>query len=88
MVWTISYSDSALKKLRKLDRQHAKRILDYMDERIATQENPRSTGKALTGTLGFLWRYRVGEYRILCDIQDKVLCVLIVKIGNRKNVYS
>ena len=87
MAWTINYSDSALKELRKLNRQHAKRILDFMDKRIAVLDDPRNHGKALTGPLGALWRFRVGEYRVICDIQDAELIILVIKVGNRKNVY-
>lgn len=88
MVWTIDYTESAKKQLRKLDKQTARRILDFMDERIASQEDPRSTGKALTGPmLGAYWRYRIGDYRIICDIQDGTLCVLVIEIGNRREVY-
>jgi mRNA interferase RelE/StbE len=70
-----------------LDKQTAQRILDYMDERIAPLEDPRSTGKALTGPLGEFWRYRVGDYRIICDIQDGALLVLVVRIGKRSDIY-
>ena len=65
----------------------ARRIVDFMDERIAVQENPRSTGKALTGPLGGLWRYRVGECRIICSIEDSALRVLVVQVGNRREIY-
>ena len=84
MAWTIDYAETAKKQLRKLDKQTARRILDYLDERIANAQNPRDTGKALTGPLGIFWRYRVGEYRIICYIQDGRLRVLVVQIGNRK----
>ena len=88
MAWTIDYTETATKQLRKLDRQTARRIVDFLDERIAGQENPRSTGKALTGPLlGAFWRYRVGDHRIICDIQDGALRVLVVEIGNRREVY-
>ena len=87
MAWTIDYAETAKKQLRKLDQQAARRILDYLDERIANAQNPRDTGKALTGPQGSFWRYRVGEYRIICDIQDGRLRVLVVQIGNRKEVY-
>lgn len=88
MAWTISYTETARKQLRKLDRPTAHRILDFMDERIAGQSNPRDLGKALTGsTLGSYWRYRIGDYRIICEIQDNKLCVLVVEIGNRREVY-
>ena len=87
MTWKIDYSDTALKQLRKLDRQVARRILDFMDERIASSDDPRHSGKALSGPLRTFWRYRVGDYRIICDIQDGRLCVLVVEIGNRREVY-
>ena len=87
MAWTIEYAETAKKQLRKLDRVAARRILDFMDERIAPSDDPRELGKALKGDLGDLWRYRVGDFRIFCDIQDKVLTVLVLQIGNRREVY-
>ena len=82
MAWTINYTETARKQLRKLDKQTARRILDFMDERIASQEDPRSTGKTLTGPLlRAYWRSRVG------DLQDSVLCILVIEIGNRKEIY-
>ena len=61
MAWTIEYADTAIGQLRKLDKQMARRIVDFMDERIAGKENPRTTGKALVGPHGGFWRYRVGD---------------------------
>ena len=88
MTWTIDYTATARKQLRNLDRQVAWRIIDFMDERIAGQADPRSTGRALTGPLlGAYWRYRVGDCRIICDIQDGALCVLVIEIGSRKEIY-
>ena len=88
MAWAISYTETARKQLRKLDPQSARRIVDFMDERIAGQSDPRSTGQALAGPLlGAYWRYRVGDYRIICEIQDRALCVLVIEIGNRKEIY-
>ncbi|MGD0482409.1 MAG: type II toxin-antitoxin system RelE/ParE family toxin [Terracidiphilus sp.] len=88
MAWTIEYTETARKQLRKLDKQIARRILDFMDERISGERNPRDTGKALTGNLlGAFWRYRIGDFRIICDIQDAKLCVLVIQIGNRREVY-
>ena len=87
MVWTIEYSDTAKDQLRKLDKPIARRIIDYMDERIVDLENPRSSGKALTGPLGGLWRYRVGDYRVICEIRDGALCILVLELGNRREVY-
>lgn len=87
MAWTIEYADPAKQQLRKLDRQVARRVLDFMDERVAGLEDPRSTGKALTGPLGAFWRYRVGDCRVICDIQDGALRVLVVQVGHRREIY-
>lgn len=87
MVWTVDYTDTAKGQLKKLDKQTARRIIDFMDERIAGRENPRDSGKALTGPLGDFWRYRVGDCRVVCDIQEGVLRVLVVQVGNRREIY-
>ena len=87
MAWTVEYADTAKGQLRKLDKQTARRIVDYMDARVAGSDDPRSAGKALTGPLGGLWRYRVGNCRVICEIQDGILRVLVVRIGNRREVY-
>lgn len=88
LAWIIKYTDSARNQLKKLDKQSAIRILDFMDERISEGDNPRTIGKVLTGPkFGTYWRYRVGDYRIICDIQDSQLCVLVIEVGNRKEVY-
>ena len=87
MAWTIDYLTSAKRELRKLDRHVASRIVDYMDGRIAAMENPRSLGAALVGSKDRLWRYRVGDYRIVCEIHDARLIVLVVRIGHRSDIY-
>ncbi len=87
MAWTIEYAETAKKQLRKLDKLAARRIVDFMDERVAASDDPRGMGKALKGSLGELWRYRVGDYRIICDLQDGVLTVLVLQVGNRREVY-
>jgi mRNA interferase RelE/StbE len=89
LAWkTIDYTATARKQLRNLDRQIARRIVDFMDERIAGQADPRSTGRALPGPLlGAYCHYRVGDYRIICDTLDGTLCVLVAEIGNRKEIY-
>lgn len=87
MAWTIEYTDTAREQLRKLDKPMARRIVDFLDERVSLADNPRQTGKALTGPLGGLWRYRVGDYRVICEIQDGALRVLVVQLGNRSQVY-
>lgn len=89
MVWQVNYTGTALKHLAKLDKQVSKRIVDFMDQRVAVLQDPRDSGKALTGpVLGSYWRYRVGDYRVICVIQDAVLCVLVVEVGSRKDVYT
>lgn len=88
MAWKVEYTTSARNQLRKLDKPTARRILDFMDERIAAEANPRSSGRALKGNLGGLWRYRVGDYRVLCEIQDAKLTVLALAIGHRREIYD
>ena len=78
MAWTIEYAETAKKQLRKLDRVAARRIVDFIDERVAPSDDPRGMGKALKGPLGDFWRYRVGDYRVICEIQDGVLTVLVL----------
>jgi len=87
LAWTINYAESARKQLRKLDKPAARRIVEFMDQRVAPSDDPRSMGKALKGPLGDLWRFRVGDYRIICEIQDGVLTVLVLQIGDRREVY-
>ena len=88
MAWTVDYTETASRQLRKLDKQAARRIVDFMDDRVAGQQDPRSTGKALTGPLlGAFWRYRLGDYRIICDLQDGALRVLVLELGNRRDIY-
>ncbi|ASV33358.1 addiction module toxin RelE [Candidatus Williamhamiltonella defendens] len=88
MVWKIKYADSALKSLKKMDRQNAKRIVDYLDKRIASSDDPRIFGKSLKGDLGEFWRYRIGDYRVLCEIFDEELIILVATIGHRRKVYE
>lgn len=86
MAWTIDVSERALRSLRKMDRQMARRIRDELAE-IAELDDPRSRGKALTGNLTGVWRYRVGDYRILCDIEDGRLVIVVVDVARRREVY-
>lgn len=88
MAWRIELTETAAKQIGKLDKGEAKRITAFLRQRLATLTDPRSTGKALTGPqLGSYWRYRVGDYRIICDIQDGKLCVLVIEVGNRREIY-
>lgn len=87
MAWTIEVSEKAFRALRKTDKQTARRIRNELSE-IAKLEDPRSRGKALTGNLAGVWRYRVGDYRILCDINDGRLVILVVDVAHRREVYK
>lgn len=88
MSYKIEISDIVRKTLRKMDPPSRKRILSYVVGVLAKIGNPRLLGKALTGDLGGFWRYRVGNFRIICKIDDGKLVVLVVKISHRKDVYE
>ena len=88
MVWIIKYTESSSKQLKKLDKQTALRVLDYKDERVAVLADPRSLGKNLKGPkVGEYWRYRVGDIRVICNIVDGQMTVLVIEVGNRREVY-
>jgi len=88
LAWQIEFEAGALKDLKKLDREVAKRITSFLKTRIVGLENPRSIGSALKGAeLGELWRYRAGDYRIICEIRDRELVILAISIGHRREVY-
>lgn len=88
MIWSVEFDDAAAKELRKLDRQAQHEILRYFRERIATDEDPRRFGKPLSRNLLGLWRYRVRNYRMICNIEDNKLTVLVLRVGHRKEVYE
>lgn len=88
MAWKVEFTPTAENKFRKLDSDGQKRILRFLRERVANQDDPRSLGKALVGHLSGVWRYRVGTYRVLCHIEDERVCVVVVTVGHRKNVYG
>ena len=88
MAFDIEFDPDALKDLKKLDRPIQQRLVGFLRQRIATLENPRELGEALTGArLGNYWKYRVGDWRIICDIQDTRIVVRVLRIGNRREVY-
>jgi mRNA interferase RelE/StbE len=89
MAWKIELSQEADRQLGKLDPQIAQRILKFLHERVARLDNPRSIGEALRGSkLGEFWRYRVGNYRLICSIEDKLVIILALRIGHRREVYE
>ena len=88
MVWQIKIDDSALADLAKLDKPVARRITSFLRERVAALDDPRSIGEALQGSrFGAFWRYRVGDYRVISDIEDDALRILIVRVRKRSEVY-
>jgi mRNA interferase RelE/StbE len=88
LAWRIELDDAAKKDLAKLDKQLARRITAFLRERVALLDDPRSIGEALKGSkLGEFWKYRVGDYRIISSIEDGAVRILVVKIGNRREVY-
>jgi len=88
LAWRIEFEDAARKELKNIDRKAQERILKFLRERISPADNPRICGKALKGALGAYWRYRVGDYRLVCRIEDEKVLVLILRVGHRKNVYN
>ncbi len=87
MTWTIEWDERARRELRRLDRQIQRDILKYFSERIATDADPRRFGKALRHELLGLWRYRIGNYRAVCYIENNHLVVLVLAVGHRRQVY-
>ena len=87
MAWRIEIDKDVQRTMRKLDKQTAKRITAKLRE-ISRLDNPRSMGKALVGNMAGLWRYRVGDYRIVCDIEDDVLLILVVDVAHRSTIYQ
>ncbi len=88
MAWLVELSGEAERALEKLDQQQAQRILHFLSARLSRLENPRSIGGPLHGPLGEFWKYRVGDYRLICKIEDKRLVVLVLRIGHRSYVYD
>jgi mRNA interferase RelE/StbE len=88
MAWIVEFDQAAVRELDQLDRQHARKILTYLAERIAASEDPRRFGAPLRRDLSGLWKYRIGDYRVVCDIQEEKVLVLVLRIGHRRKVYG
>ncbi len=87
-VWRVEFLATAKRELKKLDKRWQLAILDYLEDEIAGGDNPRNRGKALVGDKQGLWRYRVADYRIICEIHDAELLIVAITVGHRKNVYD
>ncbi|HLK05765.1 MAG TPA: type II toxin-antitoxin system RelE/ParE family toxin [Candidatus Acidoferrum sp.] len=88
MAWTIEYDEAAVQDLKKLDKQVQREILNYMEKRIAPTEDPRSFGKPLRHSKFGLWRFRLRDYRILCQLNQSRLIVLVIAVGHRSKIYD
>jgi len=87
LAYEVEYSLTALRQLRKLDPPTALRVLDYLDD-VSLLSNPRSRGKGLVGDRAGIWRYRVGDFRVLCDLRDSEMVILALEVGHRGDVYD
>ncbi|OPZ36000.1 MAG: Toxin RelG [Tenericutes bacterium ADurb.BinA155] len=87
MAYKLRFAKSAIKDLTELDPPLVRAILRYLHQHVEMSDNPRVEGKALKGKLAEYWRYRIGDYRVLCVIQDNILTVLVIKAGHRKDIY-
>jgi len=88
MVYDVQLSESAVKDLASIDRFQAKIIISWLYKNLRGCDNPRLHGKPLVGNNKGYWRYRVGDYRIIADIQDVIVRIEIIRVGHRRKVYS
>jgi mRNA interferase RelE/StbE len=87
LAWTVRVSPFAQKQLGKLDKPVARRILDWLDDRLEGARDPRHWGEALKADLSGLWRYRIGDFRVVCELKDGELVVLVLSVGHRRDIY-
>ena len=87
MAWRIEFLPDAVKELKKLDRSMARRIITTLEERIATLDDPRTLGSALTGDHAGYWRWRIGDYRVVARIEDERVVIIVVRVAHRREVY-
>jgi mRNA interferase RelE/StbE len=88
LAWKIELDPAVVRELRKIDTKTSRRIFAFLNDRVAQLDDPRSLGEALKGSrLGDFWKYRVGDYRIIASIEDSAVRILIVRVGNRRDVY-
>ena len=87
MIYALKYEEKAVKQIRKLDPSARRLIKSWIEKNLLNTDNPRQHGKALTGSLSQFWRYRVGDYRILAEINDTEIVIIIVEVGHRREIY-
>ena len=88
MTYQVTYTKTAVRQFKKLDRNIAAFIMSFIEEKLVNCENPRSFGKSLQGNSSDIWRYRIGDYRILAKIEDDQLIIIVVEVGHRKDIYD
>jgi mRNA interferase RelE/StbE len=88
VAFTLSYSEKSVKQMSKMDKGIARLLHAWLSKNIDGCTDPRASGKALVGSKRDYWRYRIGDYRVICDIQDKQLTVLVIEVGHRKSIYK
>ena len=87
MKYKVVFSDNALKQLKKLDKHISALIIGWIDKNLEGTNNPRQHGKALVANRNGQWRYRIGDYRAICEIQDNKITILVLEIGHRRSIY-
>jgi mRNA interferase RelE/StbE len=87
LAWTVSFDPRAFHELEKLDRMVQRRIVSFLQERVLRTNDPRELGKAMAGDNAGLWRYRVGDYRVICEIKDQAKSIRVLRIAHRKEAY-
>jgi mRNA interferase RelE/StbE len=88
LAWTIEYTAKALRALRKIDINTQQRIVDFMDHRVAVHPEPLTLAKPMQGEFAGKWRYRVGDYRLICSIEDQKMVIQVIELGHRRSVYE
>jgi mRNA interferase RelE/StbE len=88
LAWRVEWEDEAVKELKKLDARAQRNIVRFLREKIAVEDDPRRFGDPLRKDLKGLWKYRIGDYRIICSIEEKSVIVLVVRAGHRRSVYK
>ena len=88
MAWQVEWEDEAAKELKKLDTRAQRNIVRFLREKIATEDDPRRFGDPLRKDLKGFWKYRIGDYRVICSIEDNTVVVLVVRVGHRRTVYK
>jgi mRNA interferase RelE/StbE len=88
MAWKVEFDPAAIKELEKLDKTIERRIVKFLRDRVANLEDPRQIGGSLQGSRSGLWKYRVGDYRVICSLEHDRLVVLVLQVGHRREVYK